>query len=202
MYEADLKKGIESIHSTLNKPRDLLTYAVSETRERGSSTAVICMLDSHNSKLHTVNLGDSGYLLLRKSGYDLVTLFRSKEQTHGFNFPYQVGVGGDDPKLGETQVHEIQNNDILIVGTDGLFDNMYDKQITEIINPFIKESDDILDTELVAQIIAKQAEKLSLNTTWMSPFAKHAYDNYYDFKGGKHDDITVIVSQVRIENIE
>ena len=202
MYEADLKKGIDAIHSTVNKPKELLTYAAAETTEKGSSTAVICMLDTQKNCLHTANLGDSGYMLLRKSGYDLVVLFRTKEQTHGFNFPFQVGVGGDDPQVADTQVHEVQNNDVLIVGSDGLFDNMYDKQIIEVVSPFIKESDDILDCELVAQMIAKQAEALSLNTTWNSPFAQHAYDNYYDFKGGKHDDVTVTVSQIRIQDIE
>lgn len=118
-----------------------------------------------------------------------------EEVYFGYNFL-------DDPLLADLQKHEVQNNDILVVGSDGLFDNMYDHQITDIINPFIKDKDEILDTELVAQLIAKQAEVLSLDPNWKSPFAKHAYDNYYDFKGGKHDDITVLVSQIRIRDIE
>lgn len=158
------------------------------------------MLDSQGNYLHTANLGDSGYLLLRQSGYDLVTLYRSKEQTHGFNFPFQVGVGGDDPAKADIQVHQIQNNDILVVGTDGLFDNLYDNQIIEVIKPFIQNSSSLLDPEIVAEMIAKQAETLSFDTKWMSPFAKNAYDNYYDFRGGKHDDVTVIVSQIKIED--
>lgn len=79
---------------------------------------------------------------------------------------------------------------------------MYDKQITEVINPFIKEQDDLLDTDLVADMLAKQAESLSLHPDWNSPFAKHAYDHFYDFRGGKQDDITVLVSQIRIKDIE
>jgi protein phosphatase PTC7 len=160
------------------------------------------MMDNQGDYLHAANLGDSGYLLLRKNGYDLITVHRTKEQQHGFNFPFQCGVGGDDPVLANLLVHEVKHNDILIVGSDGLFDNMFDNQITEIVTPFIKNSDDLLDPELVAQMIAKQAETLSLNTRWMSPFAKHAYDNFYDFKGGKHDDVTVVVSQIKISDIE
>jgi protein phosphatase PTC7 len=160
------------------------------------------MLDTEGDYLHTANLGDSGYLLLRKNGFDLVPLFRTKEQTHGFNFPFQVGVGGDDPKKADYQVHNVQDNDILVVGTDGLFDNMFDEQIIEIFQPFIKQSEAILDLELVAQMIAKRAEELSLNPKWNSPFAKEAYRNYYDFKGGKHDDVTVIVSQIKIQDIQ
>ena len=71
--------------------------AAEDTRETGSCTCVIASLDRYDPKLLTANLGDSGYLLLRKSGLDLITLFRSKEQTHAFNFPYQIGTGGDDP---------------------------------------------------------------------------------------------------------
>mmetsp|Transcript_20680 Transcript_20680/g.20421 ORF Transcript_20680/g.20421 Transcript_20680/m.20421 type:complete len:135 (+) Transcript_20680:2-406(+) len=40
-YLKDRDKGIDAIHSTLNNPKELLTRAVEETRERGSSTAVI-----------------------------------------------------------------------------------------------------------------------------------------------------------------
>lgn len=196
------RSDTSSPHSVLNQPRELLLQAVGESREQGSSTAVVCMLDSQGSYLHTANLGDSGYMLLRKNGLDVETLYKSKEQTHGFNFPYQVGTGGDDPMKAAVQVHDVQNNDIIILGSDGLFDNMYEDQIREILQPFVKDSDSILDPELVAQMIAKRAESLSLNTKWMSPFAKNAYDNYYDFKGGKHDDITVLVSQIKIKNIE
>ena len=186
-----------SIHSVINNPKRLLIDAVGEWRQKGSSTAVIWMLDSQGNYLHTANLGDSGYLLLRKNGLDLLTLYRSKEQTHAFNFPFQVGTGGDDPDKADVQIHEVQNNDIIVAGSDGLFDNMYDDQIREVMIPFIKASDELLDPELVAQMIAKQAEKLSLNTKWMSPFAKAAYNNYYDFRGGKHDDVTVVVSQIK-----
>ena len=37
------------------------------------------------------------------------------------------------------------HNDILIVGSDGLFDNMFDEQIKEIIWPFVRAADDIVD---------------------------------------------------------
>ena len=33
----------------------------------------------------------------------------------------------------------------------------------------------------------------------MSPFAKKAYEAYYDYQGGKSDDITVVVGQVKIQ---
>ena len=67
----------------------------------GSSTCVITSIDKEAPILYTSNLGDSGYLLLRKSDDELISVYRSKEQTHGFNFPYQIGTGGDDPERAE-----------------------------------------------------------------------------------------------------
>ena len=58
-------------------------------------------------------------------------------------------------------MHDVQDNDIIIVGSDGLFDNLYDIKIIEMIRPFIRERDEILDPNLVAEIIAKEAEKYS-----------------------------------------
>lgn len=62
--------------------------------------------------------------------------------------------------------------------------------------PFIRDSDNILDPSLVAEIIAKEAEKFSYNQGYISPFAKSARENFFDYAGGKPDDITVIVAQI------
>ena len=95
------KKQSEYIPS----PKRLLIDAVTENKETGSSTCVIATLDKHHPQINTCNLGDSGYMLLRKSGLDLVEVFRTKEQTHSFNFPWQVGTGGDDPAKGDDNQH-------------------------------------------------------------------------------------------------
>jgi hypothetical protein len=65
----------------------------------GSSTCVIAKFDtSRPNFLKTTNLGDSGYLLLRPdTDGNLQSLFRSKEQQHSFNFPFQCGTGHDLP---------------------------------------------------------------------------------------------------------
>ena len=123
---------------------------------------MIASLDKEAPVLYTSNLGDSGYLLLRKTESSLVSVFRSQEQTHGFNFPYQIGTGGDDPSKAETQLHSVDHNDILIVGTDGLFDNLFDVRIIELIQPFVRgHSSDLEDPGQVADVIAQEAEKMS-----------------------------------------
>mmetsp|Transcript_32541 Transcript_32541/g.50661 ORF Transcript_32541/g.50661 Transcript_32541/m.50661 type:complete len:261 (-) Transcript_32541:708-1490(-) len=85
-------------------PADALAFAYNTTRMLGSSTATIVVLKDET--LEAVNLGDSGFMLLRR--YDegdhvrLRTVFRSKEQQHGFNMPFQLGSGSRDrPENGE-----------------------------------------------------------------------------------------------------
>lgn len=80
----------------------MLIEAVNDNREIGSCTCVLATLDEKAPLLYTANLGDSGYMILRKEGLDLIKIFRTKEQQHSFNFPFQVGTGGDDPAKAET----------------------------------------------------------------------------------------------------
>jgi len=58
-------------------------------------------------------------------------------------------------------VHDVIHNDILVLGTDGLWDNLFDIRIMELIKPFIRGRDEILDPTLLAEIITKEAEKFS-----------------------------------------
>lgn len=54
----------------------------------GSSTACIVVLDRRSHQLHTCNLGDSGFLVVR--GGEVV--HRSDEQQHYFNTPFQLSI--------------------------------------------------------------------------------------------------------------
>ena len=156
-------------------PQQLCVEAAELTTETGSSTCVIASMDKEAPVLYTSNLGDSGYLLIRKQGNELVSVFRSTEQTHGFNFPFQIGTGGDDPNKADAQLHTVNHNDILIVGTDGLFDNLFDERIIDLVMPFVRgEVVALEDPNLVADVIAKEAEKWSLDPHYLSPFAKSA----------------------------
>jgi protein phosphatase PTC7 len=53
-------------------PKRLIIDAVSSNHETGSSTCVVVSLDKHKPLIYTANIGDSGYMLLRKSGLDLI----------------------------------------------------------------------------------------------------------------------------------
>lgn len=76
---------------------------------------------------------------------------------------FQIGPQGDSPTLAIENKHEVKHNDIIVVASDGLFDNMDGRQIGGIILPVLEKSDDIDDVASVAEMIAKQAFKFSLN---------------------------------------
>jgi protein phosphatase PTC7 len=200
------KYFLEEGLSSYNDPMRFFVKACNDNKEIGSSTCCICVLDLEKNYVHTLNMGDSGYLLLRPikskdkddlNAYDLEIVYKSEEQTHGFNFPYQVGTGGDDPESAVKMVHEIQENDIIVLATDGLWDNLYETQIMSIIKPFLSIDNEIKDLEIVAEMIGKTAEQFSLNQRYKSPFALRSRGL---FNGGKADDITIIVSQI-INNV-
>lgn len=52
----------------------------------GSSTACVVFLNRENSTLYTANIGDSGFMVVRRGR----VVRRSEEQQHYFNTPFQV----------------------------------------------------------------------------------------------------------------
>lgn len=65
--------------------------AASENDQIGASTACIVGMD-RVGRLFGINLGDSGVRLIR----DQRMIFRTKEQQHFFNCPYQLGTDSED----------------------------------------------------------------------------------------------------------
>jgi protein phosphatase PTC7 len=195
--------------------KKIFIKAAKNTNSQGSATFCMASLDMEKNYLHTLNLGDSGYMIIRDLAYksvyekiqsskeenikdqsdsiDLKVIFKSDEQQHEFNFPYQVGTHGDPPESSEIRVHDFKENDIIVLGTDGLWDNLYEEQILNVIKPFYQISYKIKDLDYVASLIAEYAEKLSLNPKYRSPFSVKSKGLYL---GGKADDITIIVAQI------
>ena len=53
-------------------------------------------------------------------------IYRTLEQQHSFNFPFQLGTGSkDSPADAFSEETSVQEGDIVILGTDGLFDNVF-----------------------------------------------------------------------------
>jgi len=74
--------------------------------------------------------------------------------------------------------------DVIVLATDGVFDNLYDKEIIEIL---------ARKSENPAGEISLSAYKNSIKEAVGTPFSEGSGGKY---SGGKKDDITVIVVRV------
>jgi len=186
MLMASAKYSADSTTTSARDPVKIMSDAYEHAADiQGSSTCCIVVLDGYCLK--TANLGDSGFMVIR--GTDIV--FRFKEQQHSFNFPYQLGTGSADfPSHAVNITVNIQPGDLIIVGTDGLFDNLFDDEIVEI-------TTQASEPMTIAHLIARQAHVAASSKALISPFAKAARDNGYPLAtGGKMDDISVVVARV------
>ena len=148
----------------------------------GSSTALLASLDA-DSTLHICNVGDSAMMIVR----DGKSFFRSIEQTHGFNFPYQLGYQGDDISSAQHFRKEVKAGDLVLLATDGLWDNLFDEQILDILYTYPNLSQAALQLATAANIIGHDRKA-------KSPFAVASSGR---FLGGKLDDVTVVLARVQ-----
>lgn len=164
----------------------------------GSSTACVLSLTRENNKaiLQSASIGDSSYIVMR----DAQILYRSEEQQHYFNAPYQLAVIppamqheslADLPSSALRHEMEVKHGDIVVLATDGLFDNLFDKDIVEIVN---KDKSNGVDK--IAKELLYEARKRSFYKFYDSPFCMHARKHGVYFVGGKEDDTTIIVAKV------
>lgn len=121
-------------------PREILTVAFDSTTCIGTSTACLLALQDH--MLRTANIGDSSFLLLRKGeGGDKNSpggrkypvwklVYQAPEQQHYFNCPLQLGTNSrDKPEHAQTFNLPCEPGDLILVATDGLFDNLFIEDI-------------------------------------------------------------------------
>lgn len=170
-------------------PKTILSDAYYDTDAEGSSTA--CLLTLTGQFLNVANIGDSGFVLIREGA----NMYRSPVQQHYFNCPYQLGFGPgfDLPNLAQAYKLKVKPGDVIVAGTDGLFDNMFPSRIKE----FAKMGFEMkIDPELLALSIAERAFRNSVDKKAATPFSRAATKAGKIFNGGKPDDITVVVAYV------
>lgn len=153
-----------------------------ENKAEGSST--VCLAKVVDRELHALNLGDSAFSIIRN--YEMI--YKSEEQSHSFNYPYQLGTGGDAPAKAHCIQCTMKKGDLIVMGSDGLFDNLYPDEITDV----IKASDE--DKIAINLAVSAMASACSQKET---PFSERvAEETDQIWRGGKMDDISVIVYRV------
>ncbi|KAI1305762.1 Protein phosphatase PTC7 [Mortierella claussenii] len=109
--------------------------------DAGSSTACILSLCKLTGTLRASNLGDSAFLLIR----DNQCIFESPSQQHFWNCPYQLtvlppGYPGakqhvmDMPKDAAQTSHQLQDGDVIVLATDGFWDNVFTNEAIELVD--------------------------------------------------------------------
>jgi serine/threonine protein phosphatase PrpC len=100
----------------------------------------------------------------------------------------------------------LQDKDIIVMGSDGLYDNLFNEDIVTCIYPQYKShqqsrhlTGELANPTAAAECLAKKAEIKSNNPNYLSPFARGAQEVGVPYQGGKPDDITVIVAQVNFK---
>lgn len=187
-----MSKSVEAIQEEPKgsiDPARVLEKAHSSTKAKGSSTACIIALTEQG--LNAINLGDSGFMVVR----DGCTVFRSPVQQHDFNFTYQLecGSNGDLPSSGQVFTIPVAPGDVIVAGTDGLFDNLYNNEITAVVVHAMRAG---LSPQVTAQKIAALARQRALDKDRQTPFSTAAQDAGFRYYGGKLDDTTVVVSYI------
>ena len=162
-------------------------------------SATVCCITIDGDTLHAANLGDSTFIIIRqgklvfksdgKKSNILVSLLTPAELQHEFNFPYQIGTHGDGLDKTEEIEFQIQRGDMILVGSDGLFDNLFLDEILK-----MSQEDTIYHSR--ASYIASAAFRASNLAEKMVPHGERAAEAGLYHSGGKPDDITVIIATI------
>eukprot|EP00884_Botryococcus_braunii_P001554 jgi/Botrbrau1/1139/Bobra.0162s0030.1 len=187
---SNCKESAKRTPPSSSAPVGILSDAHYRTNVPGSATACVIVLDREN--LQAANLGDSGFLVVRGSQ----VVFRSPPQQHDFNFPFQLGAPGsqsDKPEDAEVFTVQVQANDIVVLGSDGLFDNVFPEESAAITSLIHGRGD---PPQVAAAGLAQFASIRANDPQHTSPFAYVAQSMGHKYNGGKLDDITVLVAYV------
>ncbi|KEP62524.1 UNVERIFIED_CONTAM: protein phosphatase 2C domain-containing protein [Hammondia hammondi] len=149
-------------------------------------------------------------------GYQVV--HRVTPQQHFFNCPFQLTRMPDvDCSFGEVlrrtadsadvSGHDVEAGDIIVMGSDGLFDNLFDEDILQVVNKLCWRTskpgeppstephvvaEKLLEMAMIAAGGCTNSEK-----AYLTPYAEGAFIELGKrVYGGKPDDITVVVGYI------
>lgn len=241
----DLSVDLAAENLNIAHPKQILTEAYTQIKNGipnliGSGTASLATFDKEKKILYTSNLGDSGIVVIRNNQI----IFKSESMQHNFNAPYQLSLipeeflklmesrgenlgklFGDSPLDSKSSEIELQNGDIIIVASDGVFDNVHLPHLISLLN-MMKINEKLVmpeennnqaqtpaDTnshltpefqEHVRQELAKAATTIvafarenAYNSKYLSPFCLEAQKfGFKNMVGGKVDDISLVMGIV------
>ena len=191
-----------------------------KTDVEGSCTAIVAKYLPLERRLEVASVGDCSMRVVRHGE----VVFRTDVQEHNWNQPYQLSHPpfneADTPDDALEYWYDLVPGDVVVLGSDGLWDNLWDDELVMCISASdaMRRSYDgsvqwQQEAEELAQRLLEMAEAHSLDQTYASPFAKEREavrrrsetfmtrlmngmakntDSSRGGKGGKQDDITCV----------
>ena len=178
---------IQTLRDVIAASHDYLQQTSEEYPDQGlvgSTTVCLAGLDlsAQAPLLHGLNIGDSGFVVVNRQGI----AFEMKTFTHG-EAPGQLavvpekyrspGLCMDHADDAVTEVIPLNHNDIVVMGSDGLFDNIPSQDIAKCVNTALSQP-------------VPAAKQMSYVAFQLMKLAQ---------QGPKLDDITVICAQLRFK---
>ncbi|KAI3379588.1 hypothetical protein SNEBB_004018 [Seison nebaliae] len=148
-----------------------------------SESSDLFLDDIRRHRLRYLILGDSGVAILRRSSsisfdgiynnsneFGWTVIERFEPQIHNINAPYQLGISPEtldditfyrDSPCDATLTHcDIRSGDIIVMGTDGLWNNLFEYRLKNIIQITLNSNDSI--TKQTIQLLTNRVIKAIL----------------------------------------
>ena len=176
-YEAAKAKDAMSKNPLARgEPIKLIQAAQEATKLPGASTMVVIECDG--TKIKAANLGDSGFRVVRNGE----VVFASPAQEHYFNCPFQLSyepLSEDTDTAADAETFEftVKPGDLVVAGSDGLFDNVFDDEIAEVSTAAVmsvRGAGALSAARAASEQLAAVARKHAEDPLYESPYAVEA----------------------------
>jgi protein phosphatase PTC7 len=176
--------SIQELQKRLREASDIANQIAT-----GASTAIVASI-TEDGFLRALNLGDSACIVIR----DGKIVGRTREISHYWECPYQLSTDSPDKPRDGTKLNiELQKGDLILMGSDGIFDNLRDAAVVDT----VASDNSPQQVAMKAKCITELSRKVSLDRTAETPYAelakKYGDPDYSDARGGKVDDVSCIV---------
>lgn len=179
------------VSQALNKAFYETKAILDKQEESGSSTIILTAMDTVDKEIHIVHIGDS-----------CIWLFRNREVFYTVDHGVKVGCPkqlGTNSKSLPTEIDQpttikIQPDDIILMCSDGLSDNLFIGEITETLFAGFDKG----GLQRAADDLVHLATDRSFDNFAVCPYQLNA--SPFSTGGGKSDDISVLVAQVVATN--
>lgn len=162
----------------------------------GSSTLLVAMIIDKDLKI--MNIGDSKIFVIR----DGEIVKSNNEQYIAKLCPEQVGTEKTNKlpsSVVQYQDFALEKDDLILVCSDGVTDNLYDDEILEIINKkYNKEKNNLQE---VSNSLLYKTKSIAFDSYCVCPYVEKVNELSNQFiTGGKLDDISICISRVLLND--